>query len=346
MLLGREKVRPVAAIERLAGMQAQLARPPYIGLWSRLEGFEREALSRVLRDKQVVRVTAMRTTLHLMSAKDYLKLRAALQPALSASLRSALGKEVEKLDLAKAVAHARAFFDEEPRTMEELRTQVGKKFGVDARVVAYAVRTHLPLVQVPTDAEWGFPGAAAFAAAETWLGGRVRVEPKAEDAQALVRSYLGALGPASVQDAQAWSGVRGLAPAFEAMRDELRVFSDERGRELFDLPKAPRPDEDTDAPVRLLPDYDNLLLGHDDRARVIDDAHRKLISTANLMVLATFLVDGRVAGRWKIERGALTLMPFVTLQKKDRAALEEEGLALLAFVEPDGKRHAVRFAPK
>jgi hypothetical protein len=343
MLLARERARVPVAIERLAGLQAQLARPPFVGLWSRLEGFRRVDLIRALESRDVVRATAMRATLHLMTAKAYLALRPALSPALEVAMRSALRDRTKSFDLDGALAHARAFFEAEPRTMDALRDDLGEKFG-DVRAVAYAVRTSLPLVQVPGGEAWGFHGAAPFAVAESWLEKPVRTVPVAKDTQALVRSYLAAFGPASVQDAQTFSGVRGLAETFAQLRDELRVFRDERGRELFDLPKAPRPDEDADAPVRFIPEYDSLILAHDDRSRVMDDAARKAVFRANLMILPSFLVDGRVAGSWKIAKGTLAVQPFAPLSKKTRAQLEEEGLALLAFVEPDAKKHAVRFA--
>jgi hypothetical protein len=202
--------------------------------------------------------------------------------------------------------------------------------------MGYAVRTHLPLVQVPTDTRWGWPGVSAFAAAESWIGQRI---VGAADPRALVSSYLAAFGPASVRDAETWSYLRDLAPAFEALRPKLRVFRDERGRELFDLPKAPRPPADTPAPVRFLPDYDNLLLSHADRTRVIPDAHRGKLATKNLRLPPTFLVDGLVAGTWRIERArssaVLVLEPFAPLSKKARGELTEEGKALARFVESD-----------
>lgn len=341
MLLAREKARVPQAIERLGALQAQLARPPFVALWSRLDGFRREELIRAVEAKQVVRATAMRATLHLMSAKAYLALRPALSPALEVAMRSALRDRAGGIDLDGALAHARAFFAAEPRTMDALRDDVGARSG-DARAVAYAVRTRLPLVQVPGGEAWGFHGAAPFAVAERWLGKTVRTTPVAKDTEALVRSYLAAFGPASVQDAQTFTGVRGLAETFARVRDQLRVFRDDRGRELFDLPKAPRPDEEVEAPVRFLPEYESLLLAHDDRSRVIDEPHRKAIFLANLTILPSFLVDGRVAGSWKIAKGTLALQPFVPLSKKIRAQLEEEGLRLLAFVEP-GAKHAVKF---
>jgi hypothetical protein len=253
---------------------------------------------------------------------------------------------MEGLDLEAVGLAARACLEERPRTFEEIRGVLRAQWPkADERAMGYAVRTHLPLVQVPTETAWGWPAAACFAEAETWMG--KKVAPKADNA-ALVLRYLAAFGPATPADAQTWSGLRGLKETFEGLRSKLRVFRDEKGRELFDLPKAPRPSENTKVPVRFLPEYDNLLLAHADRSRVIDDAHRKKVVTANLRVLATFLVDGRVAGTWKMERtrkaATLVLEPFVPVAKATRSELGEEGAALLRFAESDAGTHGVRWA--
>jgi winged helix DNA-binding protein len=346
MLLAREKATVVSAVERLAGLQAQLARPPFIGLWSRIEGFRAEDLARAVHDRKVVRATLMRGTLHLMTTRDYLDLRPALQPMLSEGMEGVLKDRAQRIDLDGVTATARACLDEQPRTFEELRGVLGKAWpGLDVRALGYAVRTHLPLVQVPTETRWAWPGAASFAVAESWIG---RKMGKGGGAIALVLRYLGAFGPASVRDAQTWSGMRSLADAFAALRPKLKVFHDEKGRELFDLPKAPRPPAGTPAPVRFLPDYDNLLLAHADRTRVVADAHRTRLATKNLQVLATFLVDGFVAGSWKIERtrssAALVLTAFEPLSRKAKADLTAEGKALLRFAESDAKTAEVRFS--
>ena len=346
MLLGREKVTVLRAVERLAGLQAQLARPPFIGLWSRVEGFRAEDLARLAHQRKVVRATLMRGTLHIMTTKDFLALRPALQPMLSEGMKSVVGDRAHGFDLEGVTATARALLDEQPRTFEELRIQIGKAWpGLDVRALGYAVRTHLPLAQVPSDTRWGWPGAAQFAVAESWLG---RKMGKGGGAGALVLRYLGAFGPASVRDAQTWSGMRSLADAFAALRPRLRVFHDEKGRELFDLSKAPRPPAGTPAPVRFLPDYDNLLLAHADRTRVVADVHRARLATKNLQVLPTFLVDGFVAGSWKIERArssaALVLTAFEPLSRAAKADLIGEGTALLHFAESDAKAAEVRFS--
>ncbi|AKQ66973.1 hypothetical protein A176_003885 [Myxococcus hansupus] len=344
MLLSREQVPVLAAVERLLALQAQQARPPFMGLWSRLVGFDREALHALLQRRDVVRATLMRGTLHLASAKDYLHLRSTFAPMLEASVASVLRERAKGLDIPPLVREGRAFFEEAPRTFEALRDHlVARHPETDERAMGFAVRMFLPLIQVPTDTEWGYPGTTDFAVAESWLGATLKAEA---DLPTLVQRYLAAFGPASVSDAQTWSGLKGLKPVFEALRPTLRTFRDENGRELFDVPTAPRPDEDTPAPARFLPDFDSLVLGHDDRARLVDEAYRSKLVTKNLRVPATFLVDGFVAGTWTVERkravATLVTEPFVPLKKKkDRDALVKEGEALLRFVEPDARAFEV-----
>ena len=307
MLLAREKTPVLRAVERLAGLQAQLARPPYVGLWSRVQGFRTEQLTQLAREGKVVRATLMRGTLHLVTASDYQALRATLQPMLSAAMQAVLQKRAQKLDIARVTAAARACLREKPLTFEELRVLLAAQFvDVDARALGYAVRTHLPLVQVPEDTRWGWPGAAAFADAEPWMGGRV-----APDANPvlLVTRYLGAFGPASVRDAMAWSGMGGLEPAFEALRPKLRVFRDEKGRELFDIPDGPLPPGDLEVPVRFLPEYDNTLLGHRDRTRVIADEHRPRVYLIAGRMIGTILLDGFAAAAWRVNDGELAIEP-------------------------------------
>ncbi len=338
MLLSREKVSVTDAIDRLAGMQAQEAKPPFLGLWSRLQGFEREHLILALRKRTVIRATLMRGTLHLMTQKDFLRVRGAIQPALDRGLKSILRDRLGALDLAAVLTEATAWFGADAHTFDDLRVHFTSKWPkADIRAMAYAARLKLPLIMVPTDAPWGYPGAAEF----TLVGWKFA----AADVEALVTRYLGAFGPSSVADMQSWSALDKLQPTFDAMRSKLVVFESDKKRELFDLPKAPRPEEDTDAPVRFLPEFDNFVLAHADRSRLIDDEHRSKVVTKNLRVRATFLIDGRVAGTWKLDRkkttATVTLEPFVKLTKTARALLEEEGVGVARFYEPDATQHEI-----
>jgi hypothetical protein len=347
MLLAREKVAPLRALERLAGLQAQVPRPPFVALWSRVQGFVPEALSRLAHDRKVVRATMMRTTLHLVSTADYVAWRPVLQPMLSAAMRAVLKDRAAGLDVEAVVRGARKLLQDRPMTFDALRPLLKKAWPkADERALGYAVRMHLPLVQVPAEARWGWPASSEFSLADAWIG---PLAGGSDDSlSAFVLRYLAALGPATAADAQNWSGLQGLKDTFEALRPKLRVFHDARGRELFDLPKAPRPPATTKAPVRFLPDYDTLLLGHADRTRVVSDEHRKKLVTKNLQVLPSFLVDGRVAGTWKIEReraaAVLTLTPFETIARSAQKELAEEGGALLKFTEPDAAQTEVKFA--
>jgi hypothetical protein len=346
MLLAREKVAPLAAVERLAALQSQLARPPYVALWARVAGFRAEDLTRLAKARKVVRATMMRGTLHLLSARDYLAWRPLLQPMLTTVMQAALKERAAGLDLEGLMRTARACLDERACTFDDLRPRLKKAWPrIDERALGYAVRTHLPLVQVPEDTRWGWPAASTFAVAESWLSARFAT---AEDLAPLVRRYLAAFGPATVADAQSWLGLRALKDAFAALRPQLTVLRDERGRELFDLPQAPRPPGTTQAPARFLPDFDNLLLGHAERARVIDEAHRPRVITKNLRIPPTFLVDGFVRGTWSVKRtksvATLLAEPFEPLPKPARAELEAEGKALLAFLEPDAPRAQVAFS--
>jgi hypothetical protein len=333
------------AVERLAGMQAQEPKHPFLGLWTRLDGFAADALLGALTQRTVVRATLMRSTLHLFSAADYAALRLALQPPASVALR-VLGARAEGLDPDAVVAATRELLAGRPLSFDAIRAGLQERFpDVNDRALGYAARTLVPLVMVPDgDARWGYPRMSEFALAEEFLDGA----PAAAAPAALVTRYLGAFGPASVADVQAWSGIGGLKAVLEEMRDELLVFADEQGRELFDLPDAPRPGADVDAPVRYLPEFDSLVLAYDDRSRVIADEHRPLVTTKNLRVKATFLVDGVVAGTWtlavKRRVATLALVPFGKLTKRAVGALSAEGEALARFAEPAAQSYEVTVA--
>jgi hypothetical protein len=342
LLLERSQLAVADAVERLCGLQAQEPKHPFVGLWTRLEGFERDDLRAALEARAVVRATAMRGTLHLVGARDLVSIRRSLQPMLDAGL-GLLGDRAAGLDTAAVVPVARRLLAPGPRTFGELRALLVAEFPtVDERALGFAVRMSLPLVMVPTADTWAFPSVAAFTLADAWLGTPLDASA---DPVPLIRRYLAAFGPASVADAQAFTGLKGLADAFARLRPELRVFRDERGRELYDVPDGPLPDEDVAAPVRFLPEFDSLLLAHADRTRIVADEHRAGLVTRNLRVRATFLVDGFVRGTWTATRArtaaTLELQPFAPLATRVSAALGEEGETLLRFLEPGATSFAV-----
>ncbi len=347
MLLARQPLSALEAVARLAGMQAQIPNPPYIGLWSRLQNFQRDELTRLMEQKQVVRVTAMRHTLHLLTAEDYLRLRLAIQPALTRGWKTITKTRLQGLDVERVVETARAYVAEQPRTFVEIRDLLAKlEPERDPSALAYTARTFLPLIQIPPAGTWGVGGSATQMLAEDWLG-----KPLAsveEGLPELIRRYLAAFGPATVGDIQSWSYLSGLKGAVEQLRPELRTFRDERKRELFDLPDAPLPDADTPAPIRFLPEFDNLILSHDDRRRVLPDEYRKHVFLTAARVRATFLVDGFVVGAWKLERvkkvARLIIEPFAPLADAVRDELAEEGERLLRFAEDDATEFEVTFA--
>lgn len=341
MLLSRRQVPAIEAVEHLVGMQAQAPHPPYFGLWSRIAGFDPGELSYLILNRQAVRVALMRNTVHLVSARDCLALRPLTQPAIDRNLYAGEARRaaLEGIDVEELISAGRALLDERPLTARELGGLLrGRWPDRDPAALARAIRHLVPLAQVPPRGLWGGGGQTTHATVETWLGRRLDPEPSLEE---MVLRYLGAFGPAGVKDAQTWSGLTRLGEVFERLRPRLEAFRDERGRELFDLPDAPRPDPETLAPARFVAAFDNLILSHADRTRIVADEHRKVIASRNGMVPATFLIDGFVEGTWRLdrERGKTTLriQPFKPLPKPARDALAEEGGRLLHFVAgPEG----------
>jgi Winged helix DNA-binding domain len=343
MLLARAPVTAAAAAERLAGMQAQLPWTPYVGLWSRVAGFARAELDALYAAHTAVRATMMRGTLHLVTAGDYARFRPVMQPMLTKGMLSILRDRMKGIDVDAVAADARRFLAGGPRTFEQIRDHLAERHaGVDVRAMGYVVRMQLPLVQAPGKGAWSFPPDPDFALGEAWIG-----EPLAAsaDPHELLRRYLAAFGPATARDAQTWSGLAGLPETMEALRPELTVLTGDDGRELFDLPAAPRPPAETPAPVRFLPDFDNLMLGHADRSRVIPEAYKPKIFLSALRVRATFLVDGMVRGAWKIERSGkratLFVEPFAPLAKAEKDALMAEAEGLLAFAAEGAATQAI-----
>jgi hypothetical protein len=347
MLLDRRKLSAEEAIEHLVGMQAQAPAPPYVGLWTRLEGFQPDELSDLILERRAVRVALMRNTVHLVSARDCLKLRPLVQPVIDRGLH-AHRAGIEGVDVPELVASGRALLEERPRTAKELGVLLQKRWPEhDPASLAHAIRHLVPLVQVPPRGLWRKRGPAAHTTAESWLGRPLDPNPSLEE---LVLRYLGAFGPASVRDVQTWSGLTRLGEVVERLRPRLVAFRDEHGRELFDLPDAPRPDPDVQAPPRFLPEFDNLILSHADRTRVIAEEYRKALASRNGMVPAAVLVDGFVRGTWRVEKtrgkASLVIDLFEPLPRSDLDALTEEGVRLVRFVGEDVESFEVRILGK
>jgi winged helix DNA-binding protein len=348
LLLRRWKLPAAAAIEGLVGMQAQVPTSPYIGLWSRLDGFRPEELARMIQGRAAVRAAMMRSTIHLVTARDCLRLWPVLQAFLVRYLHTGtpFGRNVEGMNVSALVAAARSLLDEEPRTFAELGRLLAERWpGRDPTSLAYAVRHFVPLVQVPPRGLWGASGRPRLVTAEAWIGRPLDPNPSPDE---MVMRYLAAFGPATIRDAQAWSGLTRLREAAERLRPRLRSFRDEHGRELLDVRDGPLPDPEVPAPPRFLPDYDNVLLGHADRTRIIGDEHRK----AGAIGKPTVLVDGFARATWNIDRtggaATLTIEPFdEPLPSGGRLAVTEEGARLLAFLAGDSEPGPVRFtAPR
>jgi winged helix DNA-binding protein len=343
MLLRRHETPILKALEHLVGLQAQAADPPYIGLWTRLEGFAFKDLSRLMIERKVVRTALMRGTLHIVAARDVLKLRPALQPVFERTLIANHGRDLVGLDLGAVTAAARDILEVEPLTYAALGKALQKHWTErKAEALAVVARNGLALVQAPP-ALWDGGKLTRMTTAEKWLG--KPLDTKTAPAELVLR-YLAAFGPASVADIRAWCGLAGMAEIVATLRPRLRRFRSEAGVELFDLEAAPRSDPDIEAPARLLPGFDNLILSHADRTRFLAEEHRSRIATSNGIFHPTLLVDGRIAGTWKTMRSkretSIEMAPFARLGADQRRALRDEASALLKAVGADGDH--VRFA--
>jgi hypothetical protein len=343
MLLRRRRVAVPDAVERLVGLQAQVPRDPYVALWSRLDRFRPEALANPLAERRAVRMGLLRATLHLVTDRDALALRPILEPVMRRTLynQSPFGRALDGLDVDELTAFATRLLVEQPRTRAELIPFLAERWpDHDAAQLSYAAMYLLPLVQVTPRGIWGRTGRSAFTTVEHWLGRSFDAEATPDE---MILRYLSAFGPATPADARSWSGLAGMREVLERLRPRLRTFRDERGRELFDVPGAPLPDPETPAPVRFLPEYDNVQLGHDDRGRIAPPDLRGWTEVG----WGSVLVDGFGAARWKVERdgerATLWVEPFAKVGPSDRAEISEEGERLLAFHAPDADPRAVRF---
>ncbi|MBA3365275.1 MAG: winged helix DNA-binding domain-containing protein [Actinobacteria bacterium] len=354
LLLERRKLPAREAIERIGALQAQWPSSPYVALWSRLRDFDQGQLVRALERREVVKATLMRATLHIVSSADYLGFGGLMHDAHKAALRARLasvGISASHVEETAQIVGAAAA--QRPQSRPELLRLVGEGplRSDDARpwTIWHALQATAGLVHAPASAHWrATPGRTSFVAARAWFGQQPARDEGA--ARRLVCRYLTAFGPASQADLTSWSGlpVALLRPALEGLQPELRMFHDETGRRLFDLARRPLPPADTPSPVRFLPQWDSALLAYapPERARILPEHLRKTVIRPNGDVLPSFLVDGFVAGLWRVEqtssKAAIVLEPFEPLSSDTRRELEDEGARLVRFVAPEATAHAVR----
>lgn len=372
-LLTRSTEGPERVVADVVGLQAQNPWSPFVGLWSRVEGFTTGALDDLLRARRAVRIAVMRSTVHLVTADDAAVLADLVRPVLHRELRANPQRRAacDVVDLPQLAAGAAAYVTAEPRTTVQLGAHLAAAWPqVDPKDLAAFARALLPLVQVPPRGLWRGSAAPTLTTLDAWAPAAVAaagdltdpdVRHRAEDD--LLLRYLRAYGPATVADAQAWSGLRGLAAVADRVRDrlvEVPVAPSAgygRTRTLLDLPAAPRPAGDHPAPVRYLADYDDVWLAHARRERVIDDRHRRALQTPNGRTPAAVLVDGRVRATWAVERSGggrsggrrlatLVVTPLETLTATERRAVEDEGQRFVRFVADDADDHATTLLPR
>ncbi|SDI80804.1 Winged helix DNA-binding domain-containing protein [Frankineae bacterium MT45] len=349
LLLERSEITPLAAIGHLIGLQSQAPMPPYFGLWSRLANFAPADLAALLLNRQVSRLVMMRSTVHLMTSTDALDLRPLLQPMLDRSFGSSAFNRAlvaGAVDRDELTAAGRAIVEEAPRTAAALgRELAGRWPEVDPAALAQAIRSWVPLVQLPPRGIWGSSGQTTYDTAEHWLADLPRPttsEPLPARLAELTHRYLAAFGPASVADLQKWSGLTRLREITDGL--PLRRYLDSGGQELLDVEGGQLVDGQTPAPVRLLAEFDNVLLSHAERSHVFDDGHRLRFMTQNGLVSSTVLVDGFVAGRWRAEKIAAGERPriavelFARVSAAQRHEVTAEAIRLGAFIAPEAER--------
>jgi hypothetical protein len=348
MLLERQHLSALEAIDRLVGMQSQVPNAPYVGLWSRVHDFRVAELVSLLETRQAVRTHVMRSTIHLVSAQDGLALRRATQPVMDRAFASGspFGPALAGIDLAAVLDAGRVFLEEKPRRRADLARFLSARWpDRDPASLSYALTYLVPLVQIPPRGLWGSPAQPVWTTTASWLG---RPVPDAASLEDVILRYLAAFGPASVADVRAWSGRGGLRGVVERLRPRLEVVHDERGRELFDVPGGVLPEPETPAPARFLPEYDNVLVAYDDKTRIIPPEHYKWV----MRHLGTpmVLVDGFVRGMWQVvqsDPGTTTLRvePFDAWSAQEHATVTAEGRRLLQFVAPEAAHAVVTTGP-
>lgn len=336
-MLDRADVAIPDAISFLLGLQAQTSAGPYQALWNRLRDFRHEDLTALILDKSLLRATSMRTTLHLHTAADMRAIRPVMQPVLDRTWQSTFGKRIAGADRADVHRRGVELLDQAPLTSGDLGKELAKTWPQsEPLALAQVLHCSETLIQIPPTRIWGHGGPPLLSRIENWAG--TPVGP-AIDLPALVLRYLAAYGPASIMDMQNWSGLTKLASAFEAVKDQLVAFLGEDGRLLYDLPDGLRPDPQTPAPVRFMPEYDNVWLGYADRYRIQPELARNRMVLVNGYI-AAYTVDGFISGNWTLKRSkddiAITILPFRKLTNTETAAVEAEAHAHGAFLA-DGK---------
>jgi hypothetical protein len=349
LLLHRHPITVPKTVEHLVGLQAQEPPDPYLALWSRVEGFRTDDLARLITGRRAVRGTLMRGTIHLVTARDFRSMWPVMQPYFERTFRGIVwGRNLVGIDVARVLKAGRALVEREPLTNTQLGVRLAERWpDRDPASLAAAVRYLLPMVQVPPRGVWGQRGQAAVTTAEHWLG-RPMGASSAPDR--MILRYLRAFGPATVEDMRTWSSLSGLREVADRLKRRLRTFQDERGRELYDVAEGPLPDPETPAPTRFLPTYDNILLSHNDRSRIIGDADRKrLLDTSLTGNFGTVLTDGFVGGWWKLvrQRGSavLSIVPLRRHPKRIRDEVAEEAARMLEFIAADADPRDIRFLP-
>lgn len=319
MLRERADLSAFATIERLFGIQAQEPKSPYVGLWTRLANFQPQELEELLVSRQAVRILLMRGTIHLVSAADALALRPLTQLKLDRELQSGpFAKRLAGLDLDAVAEAGRKILEDTPQGTAEAGKQLLERWpDREHTVLGNALRNKLALVQIPPRGLWHRSGRAICTPLEAWLD----QEQHPMRRETLVLRYLKAFGPSTVMDAQQWSGLTRLGEVFEQLRPQLVTFRNEAGKELFDLPGAPRPDPETPLPVRLLPEFDNILLAHADRGRIIADDRLGVVIGGK----PTVLVDGYVVATWSIGKDRTITVDYIDKlpRSKEKAVAEE-----------------------
>jgi hypothetical protein len=332
-----------STLEHLVGLQAQVPRVPHLALWDRLSDYDPAELDGLMTSRAVVRTQLMRTTIHTVTAADALGLRPLLQPVLDRTFSgTAWGQRLRGQDVAAVVAEAAELLAARPMGRAQLQRELAERHpGLDAEAAAFGVSYWVPWVQPPPRGLWTGSGAAVMTTVDAWLGPAVAPASLGD----LVLRYFGAFGPASVLDIQAWCGLTRLREVVDRLGARLRPFRTTEGCELFDVPDGPLPDPDTPAPVRFLAEYDNVVLSHADRSRVVAEGDHVPLPGGAGGWTGTVMVDGLLRATWAARRDGscmvLTVRPSTDLSPDENQQVGMEGARLLGFLAP-GRDHDVR----